>query len=143
MEAMKDIASVACSTESSSVVETRHTFSKKERICGKRDISRLLSSGKYILSPALRCCCLLGNGLPYSRIMISVPKKSFKRAVKRNLLKRRIREAYRLGKDILPEGKGADILIIYTPKEVLSSTEISSSMGTILSEVSKRLGAVR
>ena len=85
----------------------------------------------------------MGNGLPYSRIMISVPKKSFKRAVKRNLLKRRIREAYRLGKDILPEGKGADILIIYTPKEVLSSTEISSSMGTILSEVSKRLGAVR
>jgi len=143
MEAMKNIASVACSTESSSVGRTRHTFSKKERLCGKKDISNLLSSGKYIISPALRCCCLADNGLPYSRIMISVPKKSFKRAVKRNLLKRRIREAYRLGKGILPDGTGADLLIIYTPKEVLSSAEISSSMGKILSEVSKRLEAIR
>jgi len=139
---IKDDAIKASSPGIVSGEKVHYTFSKKERICGKNDISRLLSGGKYINTPILRCCCLPGNGLPYSRLMVSVPKKSFKRAVKRNLLKRRIRESFRLGKNVLPDGIGADLLIIYTPKEILPSEQIRSAMDSILAEVSARLSSI-
>ena len=48
-------------------------------------------------------------------------------AVKRNLLKRRIRESYRLQKDLF--GPGKDILFIYTPKEVLPFADIYAAVG--------------
>ena len=141
-EIIKDGVLNAPSPENLSGENARHTLPKKEKVCGKKDISRLLSSGKYIVSPAIRCCFLAENSLPYCRIMVSVGKKSFKRAVKRNLLKRRIREAYRLNKHLLPEGKGADMLFIYVPKEVISSEEITASMCEILSAASKRLSTL-
>lgn len=71
------------------------------------------------------------------RIMVSVPKKNFKRAVKRNLLKRRIREAYRLQKNIL-EGMDTDILFIYGTKEVLSSEQIHALVGEHLRSIAEK-----
>ena len=65
-----------------------------------------------------------------SRIVVSVPKRLFKRAVKRNLLKRRIREAYRHQKGLL--SAPADILFIYTAPEVLPYEVIYAHMTTIL-----------
>lgn len=71
-----------------------------------------------------------------SRIVVSVPKRSFKRAVKRNLLKRRIRESYRRQKALL--GPGVDILFIYTAAEVLPYEVIYADMATLLHTVSGR-----
>ena len=68
--------------------------------------------------------------------MVSVPKRSFKRAVKRNLLKRRIREAYRRQKDLL--GPGVDVLFIYTSPEVLPFEVIFADMTNLLQTVSAR-----
>ena len=65
-----------------------------------------------------------------SRIVVSVPKRLFKRAVKRNLLKRRIREAYRHQKGLL--SAPADILFIYTAPEVLPYEVIYAHMTAIL-----------
>ena len=65
-----------------------------------------------------------------SRIVVSVPKRLFKRAVKRNLLKRRIREAYRHQKDLI--SAPADILFIYTAQEVLPYEVIYADMTAIL-----------
>ena len=75
------------------------------------------------------------NGLGYGRMMVSVPKKLFKRAVRRNIIKRRIRESYRLQKGILPEGAGADMLFIYNSKEIAESGEIFAAVRAILKDI--------
>ena len=111
----------------------RHTLSKTERLSGKTSISRLVSHGRYGNESCLRFCVLKGNSLCVSRILISVPKRNFRRAVKRNLLKRRIREAYRLRKELL--GPGFDIMFIYTAREVLPSAEIAAAVEKVLLQI--------
>ena len=112
---------------------SRNTLSKSERLCGKNDISMLLAQGKFAKMDQLSFC-FRANDAGYSRIMISVSKKFFKRAVKRNLLKRRIREAYRLHKPMLA-GSGYDILFIYRTKEILTSAQIHTAVGQILERI--------
>ena len=68
-----------------------------------------------------------------SRIVVSVPKRLFKRAVKRNLLKRRIREAYRHQKGLI--SAPVDILFIYTAPEVLPYEVIYADMTAILQKI--------
>ncbi len=108
----------------------RHTLSKEERLCGKNAISSLLAKGKFARNGNISYC-VAPNEAGLNRIMISVSKKFFKRAVKRNLLKRRIREAYRLQKHVI-DGKGIDLLLMYRTKEIMSYDEIYAEIGMIL-----------
>ncbi|MBR5107395.1 MAG: ribonuclease P protein component [Bacteroidales bacterium] len=71
-----------------------------------------------------------------SRILVSVPKRFFKRAVKRNLLKRRIRESYRLQKDLLPVP--VDIAFLYQDREVLPFSDIFAAMTAVLTAVAAK-----
>lgn len=70
--------------------------------------------------------------------MVSVPKKNFKRAVKRNLLKRRIRESYRTQKELLGAGPAMDVMFYYNTKEVLDSGTIKSEVAEILRTLSEK-----
>ena len=89
----------------------------------------------------LRYCFLSGNGLGFNRIIVSVPKKFFKRAVKRNLLKRRLREAYRTQKSLLPSSAGVDLLLSYSSAGILSSAEIRECVAAVLRQVAVRSAA--
>lgn len=82
------------------------TFCKEERLCRKVLIEKLFhKEGSrsmaafplrlvYMKSPA-------GEDGPAAQMLVSVPKRCFKRAVKRNRVKRQVREAYRKNKHIL------------------------------------------
>jgi len=107
---------------------------KEERLSGKKAVSALLNGGKWGKTPHFRYCLLEGNGLDFNRMMVSVPKRNFKRAVKRNLLKRRIRESYRTRKNLLEEG-GRDILFVYTSTEVLGFDTIREEVAGILTKI--------
>ncbi|MGM9766870.1 MAG: ribonuclease P protein component [Candidatus Cryptobacteroides sp.] len=118
-------------------MEVRSTLKKHERLSSKGAVDALLKSGKYGVSGVFKYVYRRDNGLPFSRIMVSVPKKLFRRAVKRNLLKRRIREAYRLNKSIVIPGEagGTDILFIYRSKEIATQADIVSMMISALNSV--------
>lgn len=117
--------------------KTPSTFPKKEKLCGKTSIGKLLSKGKHGSVPGLRFLYMTNTGADTNRIMISVPKKMFKRAVKRNLLKRRIRECWRKQKHALISTDGTDILFIYPTKDVQTYEQIYSCIGQIIEKINK------
>lgn len=84
--------------------QEKHTFPKTERLSSVILIEKLFAGGSKSL-PAfpLRIVYMPveGEELPAVSVLISVPKKRFKRAVKRNRVKRQIREAYRKHKYLL------------------------------------------
>jgi ribonuclease P protein component len=83
-------------------------FPKKERLCGKKQIDELFSSGKKFNLPIFRIAWYWQEIIEPAeyhplRILISVPKRKFRKAHDRNRLKRQIREAWRLSRNPLPE----------------------------------------
>lgn len=114
-----------------------NTLPKEERLYCRKDIAELLAEGRFTGGFPIRMCARTGTGAGFCRLMVSVPKKLFKRAVKRNLLKRRLREAYRLQKGLL-DGVEADILLVYGSRELLSSAEIHARVGELLTGLARR-----
>lgn len=74
-------------------------------------------------------------------VLFSVPKKFHKRANKRNLLRRRAKEAYRLQKQVLHNGvaMNIDLALIYSSKEVLPYKTIHHAVRRILESVVEHL----
>lgn len=117
-----------------------HTLTKEERLCGKTTVSALISDGKWGSTPHLRFCWAAGRDTGLNRLMVSVPKKFFKRAVKRNLLKRRLRESYRLQKELLTV-TGVDLMLAYSHPEVADSAVLFAEVTEILQRISAKLAA--
>jgi ribonuclease P protein component len=119
-------------------------FRKKERLCSRKDIGELFKSGKVLKLFPFKIVYLC---IPYDRspvrIAISVPKKIFKRAVKRNFIRRRIKEAYRLNKHIISEVAGEkftlNITVIYISPKIASYAEISKKFTGVLSTLAGRI----
>ena len=97
------------------------TFTKAERLTSKIAIENLYQSKKSVQSPPFRINWIVApqSDIPV-QVIISVPKRLFKKAVDRNKLKRLTREAYRKNKNILYQGintKNIFLMFIYTDKK--------------------------
>ena len=111
------------------------TLPRSERLRGKVAVSALMSKGRWGYSRGLKYCVLKDDARSgANRVMVAVPKRLFKRAVKRNLLKRRLREAYRTQKSIL-EPAGTDLLLLYNTKEEMDFLTIKKSVETVLTTI--------
>lgn len=85
-----------------------YTFKTNEKLRRKADFNRVYRKGEAISDPFF-VVLYIENGLPFSRIGMSIRKK-FGKAHDRNKVRRRIKEIYRMNKDSFP--CGYDILFI-------------------------------
>ena len=129
--------------------ERKYTLDKTERLCSKNLIERLFAGGNRSF-PAFPLWVVYmylqpDEGSSDVSILISVPKKRFKRAVKRNLVKRQIREAYRLNKYILldalkkQEGKRMVLAFIWLDNQIHTTKEVEFKVKKLLTHIAENM----
>jgi len=118
------------------------TLKKDERLCSHKTLGDLFTSGESFLVFPLKVVFLKSEApLPYpAQAAFAVSKRNFKRAVKRNLLKRRMREAYRLNKNLLYDELAAknlhiSMMFIFVGKDLLEFATIEKAMISALKKV--------
>jgi ribonuclease P protein component len=117
---------------------TRFTFKKEEKLTSEKWIQELFQKGSsFYLSPFKVVFMLHPNQNLPNQVLISVPARNFKRAVDRNKIKRRLREAYRLHKHELVSNHKWLIAYIYTAKQIVSSADIHLKLPLTLARIAK------
>ena len=122
-----------------------HALPKSERLSSLTAVRRLFADGASGFVYPFRYMVLKSESTtPTVEVLFSVPKRNHKRANKRNTLKRRMREAYRLNNDALhaaikEHGKEVDIALVYSSKDLLPYKTIEHAVCKILAEITERM----
>lgn len=130
------------------IIMNRNTFCKTERLSSKILIGKMFAGGAKSFSVfPLRLVYMEieeeNQSAPVS-ILISVPKKRFKRAVHRNRIKRQIREAYRKNKHELVQLVGQKekkfiASFIYLSDQMVSSVELEEKVKVLLARMAEKM----
>ncbi|MFA6769777.1 MAG: ribonuclease P protein component [Bacteroidales bacterium] len=110
------------------------SFGKSAKLCSVTRISQVFREGKIVFNYPFKIY-YLPNETSISKVLISVPKRSFKSAVQRNRIKRKIRESLRLMQFQIFCTKGFDICIIYIGKEIPLFNKVSAKIKDVLEKI--------
>jgi len=128
----------------------RNTLSKRERICSQKLTEQLFNSGKAhsMVAFPLRAVYMSiprEEQEPQASILVSVSKRYFKRAVKRNRVKRLVREAYRLNKHILTDrltaspGMALAIAFLWLDPKLHSFHRVENKVKQLLQRIAEEM----
>jgi len=120
----------------------RQTFGKNERLCRTKLIDEIFENGSVFHTSLFKVVWIISStDLPSrAQVAVSVPKRSFRLAVTRNLIKRRIREAYRKKKHILfsvleSENIQIAFIVIYRNDIAAEYYVIENSVGELIEKL--------
>ena len=124
-------------------------FGKAYKLCSRKTIDRLFKEGKQLRAFPLGVYYLeteFPDKVPF-QVVISAPKRQFKRAHDRNYVKRLVKEVLRREKQPLEDvlnvsGKQLALFIVYTNKEVLSYPELEKCVRKLLGKLLAELQAL-
>jgi len=127
------------------LIKTPYTFSKKERLCSKTQIENLFAQGASFVCFPIKIVWVetkINSEFPV-QLAISVSRRNFKHAVKRNLIKRRLREAFRLHKSDLYQflsqnNKQLVFMLIYIHNNIIQYAEIDIAMKKIIKKLTEK-----
>ncbi len=121
-------------------------FPKKQKLCSETIIKEMFYSGKSFTTSCIRLVWKQDDneGKVTLKSIIVVPKKKIRLAVKRNIVRRRMKEAYRLHKielENMLKGKKLQlsIAIIYQKDKILSYKTVEEEIKFILERLSKEI----
>tara|TARA_B100000795_G_scaffold40755_1_gene26740 strand:- start:442 stop:816 length:375 start_codon:yes stop_codon:yes gene_type:complete len=121
-------------------------FPKKQRLCNETLIKEMFSDGKSFATSTIRLVWFKDSKEDKIAIksIIVVPKKKIKLAVKRNIVRRRMKEAYRMNKNILENilkinDLHLSIAIIYQKEKIVPYKTVSQEIKLILERLSKEI----
>lgn len=125
---------------------SEYSLSKNDRLCSRKSIGELFDGGESFFVFPLKVVFIKRTTTdpPGIRTAFSVSKRNFKRAVKRNYLKRLMRETYRLNKTSLAEAlpqhdTQLDVMFIYAVKEEKDYKIVEKSMLKCLDKLKSSL----
>jgi ribonuclease P protein component len=120
----------------------RETFEKSERLCSTKLISGLFENGNIFYTSHFKVVWVKSPvTLPHpAQVAFSVSKRGFRLAVTRNLIKRRIREAWRKNKFLLYDSLSAEnnqivLIVIMTGKSIPDYQTIEKSIKEIIGKL--------
>lgn len=124
-----------------------YTFTKEEKLCSRKTIGEIFLSGNSFLCYPLKVIWINSIEISSSssaQVAFSVPKRNFKKAHDRNLLKRQMRETYRYRKNELYQileirGQQIGLMIVYIGKERVGFQQIESAMTKVISRLDREI----
>ena len=123
------------------------SYNKFEKLKSRKQIELLFAKGKSISSFPVKVFYLPVEHTPVHPVQVGVgvSARNFKKAVDRNTIKRRMREAYRLHKlplheHLITNQKSVAVFILWIDKQLPTTAALQDLMPTVLEKLIKQLG---
>lgn len=123
------------------------SYNKFEKLKSRKQIELLFAKGKSISAFPVKVFYLPVEHTPEHPVQVGVgvSARNFKKAVDRNTIKRRMREAYRLHKlplheQLVAQQKSVAVFILWIDKQIPTTAALQDLMPTVIEKLIKQLG---